>query len=281
MPICSISPRKAGRGLCREGAGPADERRLISVARGEMRNIKMVIEYDGTAYCGWQRQTNAVTIQQVLEEAVRTMTREERLFVIGSGRTDAGVHALAQAVNFRTAARIPVESFLRGLNSLLPADIAVKELAEVHASFHARYDVKSKVYCYQIWNQAVRAPLLLNYSWFVRPHLSLDRMTEALAHFRGTHDFSSFCAAGDASTNHRRTVLAACIEEKRPGMVRITVEADGFLRHMVRNIVGTLVEVGQGRREAADVPRLIACRDRARAGVTAPPQGLFLKEVIY
>lgn len=246
-----------------------------------MRNIKMVIAYDGTAYCGWQRQAGDVTIQQVIEEALRRMTREEGLFIIGSGRTDAGVHALAQVANFRTAARIPAEAFLRGLNSILPDDIAVLEAVEAPDSFHARYDAKSKVYCYQIWNGTVRAPLLRNFAWFVRSSLALDRMAEALAQLQGQHDFSSFCAAGDASANHRRTVLAARLEERRPGLVRISIEADGFLRHMVRNIVGTLVEVGQGKRKAVDMPDLIACRDRTRAGATAPPQGLFLERVIY
>lgn len=246
-----------------------------------MRNIRLVIEYDGTAYCGWQRQANDVTIQQVLEEALRTMTREEGLFVIGSGRTDTGVHALGQVANFRTASQIPEDSFLRGLNSILPADIAVKEVAEVDASFHARYDAQSKGYFYQIWNHTVRSPLLLNYAWFVRTPLDLEGMAEAIAHIQGAHDFSSFCSSGDASRSHRRTVFSTRIEENHRGMVRVFIEADGFLRHMVRTIVGTLVEVGQGRRDAAEMPRLIACRDRTRAGPTAPPQGLFLKGVTY
>ena len=245
-----------------------------------MRNIKIVVEYDGTGYFGWQRQDNFLTVQQVIEEAAARIAQEE-IAVIGSGRTDAGVHALGQVANFRTRSRIPEESFLRGLNSLLPADVAIRELVEVAPSFHARYDAKSKVYLYRIWNARVRSPLLRNYAWFVRRPLDLDGMRAALSYCLGTYDFSSFCAAGDEISSRVRSVTAAGIEADERGMVTITMEADGFLRHMVRNIAGTLVEIGRGKRPVSDVPEIMAAMDRRMAGVTAPPQGLFLKEVKY
>jgi len=245
-----------------------------------LRNLKMVIEYDGSCYCGWQRQHNGVAIQQLLEEAVATITCVPTT-VFGSGRTDAGVHAIGQVANFRTRARIPLPSFLKGLNSLLPADIAVKELEEVQPDFHARYSAYSKVYRYQIWNQPLRAPLLRNFTWFVHVPLEVTHMEEALSLLRGRHDFSAFCAAGDESASRVRNILAAEIARDPGGMLRIEIEADGFLRHMVRNIVGTLVEVGRGKRLAVQMSALIACRDRRQAGVTAPPQGLFLLRVNY
>lgn len=245
-----------------------------------MRNIKVVIEYDGTGYCGWQRQANRLAIQQVLEEALHTITGE-KIVVIGSGRTDTGVHALGQVANFHTNSGVAEFSLLRGLNSILPDDLAIKELVEVDASFHARYSAKSKVYLYQIWNDPVRSPLHRRHSWFVRTPLDLDRMRDALAFFPGAHDFSSFRASGDASVSHVRTVAMAGIEVNKWGMVQITVEADGFLRYMVRNIVGTVVEVGKGKRPVSEVPEILKAKDRTKAGVTAPPHGLFLKIVKY
>jgi tRNA pseudouridine38-40 synthase len=223
---------------------------------------------------------NALSVQQVIEEALHKITRE-KVVVIGSGRTDTGVHAMGQVANCRTLTRIPEDSLLKGLNSLLPDDIAVKDLVDVDFSFHARHNARSKVYLYQIWNSPVRSPLLRNHAWFIRYPLDLDRMREAFAFFLGTHDFSSFCAAGGAIGSHIRTITAAGIELGDEGLVTISVEADGFLRYMVRNIVGTLVEVGKGRRSASEVVEIMKERDRRRAGVTAPPHGLFLKEVKY
>ncbi|MBA4397273.1 MAG: tRNA pseudouridine(38-40) synthase TruA [Syntrophus sp. (in: bacteria)] len=240
----------------------------------------MVLEYDGTAYHGWQRQANGLSIQQVLEEKIAVMTGK-MVNVIGSGRTDAGVHALGQIAHFKTAAAIPDIHFLKGINSLLPRDIAVKALHEVDPSFHARYDAKSKVYRYQIVNGPVRPVLLRQYAWFVPGPLSIEQMREAAHLFEGTHDFSSFCSSHSDAPDHIRTVMEVRIEPGSDGLIKIEMEADGFLRHMVRGIVGTLVEVGRGKRFPADLRENMDAKDRRHGGMTAPPWGLFLKEVKY
>ncbi len=240
----------------------------------------MILEYDGTRYHGWQRQKDPLTIQQVLEECILRITGED-VRVTASGRTDAGVHALGQVANFRTDSDLHTGNLLRGINSLLPKDIVIKELSAAPDSFHARYDVKSKVYLYQIFNSRIRPVLFRLYTWLIYDPLDADKMREAASHLVGTHDFSSFCAAGCDQENHVRTVIALDLAPSRSGIMRIHVEADGFLRHMVRNIVGTLVEVGRGKRGPDTIPLLLETKDRRRAGMTAPPQGLFLKEVKY
>lgn len=245
-----------------------------------MRNLRMLLEYDGAAYHGWQRQANGLSIQQVLEEKIAVMTGEA-VMVIGSGRTDAGVHALGQVAHFKTTSTIPDTNFLKGINSLLPRDIVVKTLQEADLSFHARYDVKSKVYLYQIVNGPVRPVIERPYAWFVPAVLNLDQIGGAALFFRGTHDFSSFCSTHSDAPNHIRTIMDIRIEAGPDGLIKITMEADGFLRHMVRGIVGTLVETGRGKRCLADVQGAMNAKDRRYGGMTAPPQGLFLKEVKY
>jgi tRNA pseudouridine38-40 synthase len=245
-----------------------------------MRNIRLTIEYDGGAYCGWQRQINGLSIQQVIEECIGRMTGEE-IRVIGSGRTDAGVHALNQVAHFRTASRLGEWNLLMGINSLLPADIVVRELSEVPDAFHARYDALSKVYLYRICNRPVRSALERSSAWFVWEPLDLVKIDAALDVFRGTHDFTSFCSTHADGTDRIRTILAIAAIRDPSGMVDITIEADGFLRYMVRTIVGTLVDVGRGKSTAGEVAAILAAKDRRRAGITAPPQGLYLKEVKY
>jgi tRNA pseudouridine38-40 synthase len=245
-----------------------------------MRNLRTILEYDGTAYHGWQRQINGLSIQQILEEKIAVMTGEV-VKVIGSGRTDAGVHALGQVAHFKTASTIPDINFLKGINSLLPSDIVVKDLQEVDPSFHARYDVKSKIYLYQIVNGSVRPVLNRQYAWFVPGLLNLDRIREAALSFKGTHDFSSFCSTHSDALDHIRTVMDIRIEAESHGLIKIIMEADGFLRYMVRGIVGTLVEVGKGKRLLSDLQEIMNAKDRRYGGMTAPPQGLFLKEVRY
>jgi tRNA pseudouridine38-40 synthase len=240
----------------------------------------MVIEYDGGAYSGWQRQVNGLSIQQIIEECIGRMTGEE-IRVIGSGRTDAGVHALNQVAHFRTASSIGEWNLLMGINSLLPADIAVRELSEAPPTFHARFDALSKVYLYRICNRPVRSALERKGSWFVWEPLDMAGINEALDVLRGTHDFSSFCSVHTDSADHIRTIIAITAERDPSGMIAITVEADGFLRYMVRTIVGTLVDVGRGKRTPGDLAAILAVKDRRRAGITAPPQGLYLKEVKY
>jgi len=245
-----------------------------------MRNFKMVVEYDGSAYRGWQRQKNGLSIQQVLEEAIKKITAQ-KVSVIGSGRTDAGVHALNQVASFRCATKLPVNSIYRGVNSVLPEDIVVKEMEEVPFEFHAQRDVKSKIYVYKICNQKLRPALGRNYSWFVRFDLDLPKMRQAAKYLLGTHDFSCFCAAGTDVKDRVRTIVDIEIMTGEEGLIEIQVESHGFLKYMVRNIIGTLIEVGRGKRQPEEMKLIIESKNRNIAGATAPACGLFLKEVKY
>ena len=201
--------------------------------------------------------------------------------LIGSGRTDAGVHADCQVANFKTKSKIGERNLLMGANSLLPVDIVVKDLVEVVEGFHARYDVKSKIYLYQIFNNLYPSALYRNYSWFVNSPLDVDLIREAARQLIGTHDFSSFCAANSDTVNHIRKIMDVSVRQKEGGMIKFFIEADGFLRHMVRNIVGTLVDVGRGKLSPSGFLDIVEAKDRNMAGVTAPPQGLFLIKVKY
>ncbi|MDD4357643.1 MAG: tRNA pseudouridine(38-40) synthase TruA, partial [Smithellaceae bacterium] len=245
-----------------------------------MRNFKLILEYDGTAYCGWQRQLNGISIQQVLEEAVSQITGEQ-VSIIASGRTDAGVHAIQQVASFKARSLLPVNKIFLGVNSVLPEDIVVKDLQEAPPDFNALKDAKGKIYVYRIRNQRVRPVLGRQYFWFVRFPLDLSGMQEAALHLIGEHDFSSFCATGCDIKNRIRTLSHITIHQGKQGLLEITVESSGFLRHMVRNIVGTLVDVGRGKLQPKDIPEIITGGDRKKAGVAAPAHGLFLKEVKY
>ena len=245
-----------------------------------MRNFKMVIEYDGTAYCGWQRQKNGVSIQQVLEEKIRLITREE-VTVNGSGRTDAGVHALNQVAGFRSSTRLPAEILCRGINGLLPPDIVVKNLEEVPVEFHPQYSARGKIYVYKICNRRLRPALGRKYCWFIPHPLDLTAIKQAAAYLIGRYDFSCFCATGSSVKDRTRTVKSVSIIRGDDGLLEITIEAQGFLRYMVRNIVGTLVEIGRGKRKPSEMKEIIDSRDRNIAGITAPACGLYLKEVKY
>lgn len=245
-----------------------------------MRNIKLTIAYDGTAYHGWQIQRNARTIQGVLQEKIGIITGET-ISLIGSGRTDAGVHALGQVANFRTESRIPRDALKRGLNSLTPDDIAVQRVEEVGDDFHARYSARSKLYEYRILNTPVPSPIQRNFSWHVSQRLNLGKMEEAGGSLLGTHDFSSFRAAQTDNLNPVRTLMTLEIGRRKDHMLTIRTRANGFLKHMVRNIVGTLVDVGRGRLTPDEFEAIRDARDRTRAGMAAPSHGLFLVEVEY
>ena len=245
-----------------------------------MRNFKMTVEYDGTAYCGWQRQENGISIQQKLEEAIKLITGQ-KIAVIGSGRTDAGVHALNQVGSFKCSTKLPVNKIFMGMNSVLPPDIVVKELEEMTDDFHALRDVISKIYIYKICNQRLRPALGRNYFWHVRYPLDLVRMKKASKYLIGTHDFSCFCATGTDVKDRVRTIIGIDIRTCDEGLIEIKVESRGFLKYMVRNIIGTLVEVGRGKREPEEMKAIIESRNRNIAGATAPACGLFLKEVKY
>lgn len=245
-----------------------------------MRNLKLIIEYDGSAYHGWQRQiARLTTIQQVLEAAIQVITQQEAV-VRSSGRTDAGVHAMNQVANFWTTSQLPNRSILLGLNSVLPADIAVKSVEEARPDFHPRYSAISKIYLYRILNRPTRSGLYRNWSWHIRGDLDLNAMLEAARFIKGTHDFSSFCAANSDTEGTEREVLDFSLI-RREDFIDFTIEATGFLKYMVRNIIGTLVYVGKGKFTPEDFKRILEAKDRTLAGPTAPPQGLYLKEVKY
>jgi tRNA pseudouridine38-40 synthase len=242
-------------------------------------NIKLTVEYDGTRYHGWQIQPNGETIQAVLERAVSTFVGTKTR-VTGSGRTDAGVHALGQVVNFVSERDLDLRKLRLGLNALTPQDISIKEVEMVADSFDARRDGRSRIYEYQILNRPTPSPFHLNRAWHIHEPLSLEPMREAVRCLEGEHDFSSFRAAGCDALHPVRIVYRTCLEQ-RGELVVYTIEATAFLRHMVRNIVGTMVEVGRGVRGAQSFAELLAARDRTQAGPTAPPHGLYLVEVKY
>ena len=245
-----------------------------------MRNLKLVIEYDGTNYHGWQRQDRQVTIQEILEEKIGVFTREA-VTVIGSGRTDAGVHALRQVAHVKINAEIDCGLFRYGVNAILPRDIVIREASDVSLSFHARFDVISKKYRYQIWNNPIPTALYRRYFWHIPHFLDVERMREGAEFLLGTHDFRSFCGTGSKVKDYVRTIHHLAVEKEGMEKIFITVTADGFMRHMVRNIVGTLVDVGKGKQIPQDVHDIRDACDRKRAGMTAPAQGLFLVDVCY
>jgi tRNA pseudouridine38-40 synthase len=244
------------------------------------QNFKLIIEYDGKAYHGWQRQKELPTVQGTIETALATMTGQS-VTVTGSGRTDAGVHALNQVASFAVETQLSGDSFKNGLNSLVPSDIVIKDCQSVPESFHARYDVSSKVYEYAILNRFLPAAIFRQYAWHVRKALDVQGMSDAAALLEGTHDFSAFEGAGSPRSNSVRTVMAVGLQKKDNDYLIFTIEADGFLRCMVRNIVGTLVDVGRAKTSTARFRKIFESKDRNQAGATAPPQGLFLKEVKY
>lgn len=247
----------------------------------QLRNFKLTIEYDGTAYHGWQRQAEAPTVQAELERAIGRMTRS-RVTVFGAGRTDAGVHALAQVANFHCQTNLAPDVILKGLNSLLPRDIAIRDCRRMPEDFHARFSAKSKRYHYRILNRTTRAAVGRDYAWFIHRPLDVRAMEQAAGRLIGLQDFKAFESAGSPRAHTRRHVTQAVwIEEPADPCLTFRIEADGFLRGMVRNMVGTLVAVGLGRLDPQAIETILASRDRRRAGVTAPARGLFLVEVEY
>jgi tRNA pseudouridine38-40 synthase len=242
-------------------------------------NIKLIVEYDGTNYHGWQMQPNGQTIQAVLERALSVFFAES-IRIIGSGRTDAGVHAVGQVANFHTGKKFDRHRLLRGLNALTPRDITIKDAEAVAGSFDARRDGRARIYQYQILNRPMPSPFYLNRAWHLHAPLNIEAMRAAIPCVLGEHDFSSFRGAGCEADHPVRNIYETSLERQGELLV-YTIEATAFLRHMVRNIVGTLVEVGHGIRSPASFAELLAARDRTRAGLTAPAHGLFLMEVKY
>lgn len=244
-----------------------------------MRNIKLIIEYDGTNYAGWQKQNNAITIQEKVEEAIESITGS-LVEVTGSSRTDAGVHAKGFVCNFFTETNIPGENFKRALNRFLPQDIVVLSSEEVPVAFHARYNSIAKRYVYTIVNGPQRPAIGRNYVHYFYRKLDIEKMREAAKYFIGTHDFSAFKNKGSSVKTSVRTIKELKIVENE-NVIIFSIVGDGFLYNMVRIIVGTLLEVGVGRFKPEYIPEIICSKDRARAGKSAPASGLCLEEVFY
>ena len=251
-----------------------------------MRTLKLLISFDGTGYCGWQKQENGPTIQAEIERAV-SMICNTPTIVHGAGRTDAGVHALGMTAHFHTSSRVDCESFSKGLNSLLPPAIRIIEVSDEKSSFHARFGALAKTYYYQIYTGPVICPTRRLYNCHVPFKLCCSTMHRCLKTLLGTHDFSSFETAGSRDKDNTggrgavRTIFKAELSEPEPEFIRLTYTGDGFLRHMVRNISGTIIEAGRGKTTAHEFAQILEARDRNRAGATAPPAGLTLLTVHY
>lgn len=247
-----------------------------------MYGLKLTVEYDGTNFHGWQIQANRPalrTVQGVMQERLRRLTGEE-LALVAASRTDAGVHARGQVVKLVTAVRIPVAKWPVAANSMLPPDMAVRAAEVVPEDFDPVRQARAKTYTYTIYNHPARSPLLHRYTWHVPYPLDVAAMHDAAALVAGTHDFSSFCAAGTAAVTRTRRV-SDCRVTIDPPLVRLEITASGYLYHMVRIIAGTLGEVGRGKYPAAAMADILAARDRSVAGPTAPACGLCLERVEY
>ena len=245
-----------------------------------MRNLKLTIRYDGTEFFGWQTQPGRRTVQETVEAAVRAITRENRVRLNCSGRTDSGVHAVAQVANVYTASKLPCPVLLKAINSQLPADVVVRAVEEAPQSFCANKDAVRKTYRYVIKDGRIPDPFLRRYAWFVRQHLDDRAMGRASRCLLGRHDFRCFETEWPNRLTSVRTITRLAVA-RFGETIWIDVEADGFLYNMVRAIAGTLVQVGRGFWPESRVAEVLAGMDRRRAGPTAPPEGLFLMRVTY
>lgn len=244
-----------------------------------MKRVKLVVAYDGTNYCGWQVQPNAVTVEGILNKKLSEILKED-IKVIGASRTDSGVHALGNVAVFDTEARIPAEKFSYALNQRLPEDIRIQRSEEVPLDFHPRYCKCAKEYEYRIYNAEFANPMERLYSYFIYRKLDIEKMKEAAAYLVGEHDFKSFCSTATQTETTVRTIFL--IDIHREGkVINIKVQGNGFLYNMVRIIVGTLVQVGLGFRQPSHVGEMLVAKDRTVAGPTAPACGLRLNEIFY
>ena len=244
-----------------------------------MKNIKLTIEYDGTNYHGWQNQRDVNSIQEEIEKAL-TKISGKYVDIIGSGRTDAGVHAKGQVANFYTNSKLPAERFKYALNMRLPRDIIIVNSEEVGLDFHSRFSAKGKQYKYIIWNNEMPSAINRNYSYHVINKLNIDEMKQASQYLIGTHDFRSFMTKGTIVKDTIRTIYSIDIKRK-DSFVELTLVGSSFLRSMIRIIVGTLILVGNGKLRKEDLPHIISGKKRCLSGPTAPAQGLYLQKVYY
>ena len=244
-----------------------------------MRNIKLIIEYNGKGFNGWQKQPNKLNIQGEIERAIGELTNEE-INLIASGRTDAGVHSFGQTANFYTNSKIPIEKFAIAINSKLKKTIVIKSAEEVDEKFHSRYSVHNKRYRYIINNSEQGTAIYKDLEYHMPVKLNVDKMKEAIKYFEGKHDFSAFKASGTSSKSSVREIYKAEIIDKDE-KIYIELTGNGFLYNMLRIIAGTLVDVGLGKIEPEDIPKIIESKKRENAGKTLPPHGLYLMEVNY
>jgi tRNA pseudouridine38-40 synthase len=244
------------------------------------RHLRLIVEYDGRDLCGWQRQANGATVQGHLEDALGKLLTVPTA-VAGASRTDAGVHARGQVACFHTERAIPLHGIRRGLNSLLPDAIAIREVTEVGEDFHPRFSATGKHYRYLVWTDGDRSPRWRHRAWHRPERVDLPAMEAAAVHLRGEHDFAGFRAAGCSAKTTRRTMEGIDLSYPEPSLLAIDVRGNAFLRNMVRIMVGTLLDVGHGRRSPAQVLEILETGIRERAGVTAPPHGLELMAVRY
>jgi tRNA pseudouridine38-40 synthase len=250
-----------------------------------MRNLKVILSYDGAEFSGWQVQPDASTVQGAVASAIGRITGE-KVLPQGSGRTDAGVHALAQVMTFVTQSSVPTENFVKALNDILPASVRVMEVVEMPAEFHARHPARAKTYRYRIYRETICPPFLARYVWHYPYQIDEESMARAAALVVGQKDFTSFAAVdpergrdGEAVSNVRSIFSSAW--ERSGAELIYTVRGSGFLHHMVRNLVGTFILVGRGTLQEQDVTRILEARDRSAAGATAPASGLYLVNVEY
>ena len=244
-----------------------------------MRNIKIVIEYDGKKYYGWQKQPNKITVQSEIERAIFEVTGEE-VVIHSSGRTDAGVSAYNQVANFKIKSEIPVDTIPKALNAHLKKSIIVKSAEEVEDKFHSRYSCVGKKYMYVINNSKFGSAISRDSEYHFPQKLDIKKMKEAIKYFEGEHDFKGFKASGTSNKDSVRTIYKATIKTEGD-RIYITLEGNGFLYNMVRIITGTLIDVGLGKIKPDEIPDIIDSKDRKRAGKTVPPHGLYLVEVYY
>ena len=245
-----------------------------------MRNIKLVIEYDGKEFNGWQKQPNKLNIQGTIEKAIEAITGEV-VDLQASGRTDSGVHSLGQVANFKTNSNIPIEKIPIALNTNLKKSILIKSAEEVDESFHSRLSCKRKTYRYVINNSKNGTAIYRNLETHIPMKLDIEKMKQAVKFFEGEHDFKAFKASGTSSKSSVRTIFKAEVIEKPDEKIWIELTGNGFLYNMVRIIAGTLVDVGLGKLEPNEIPNIIESQKRENAGKTLPPQGLYLVSVEY